>query len=95
MYRVAVTNGVVSLTTPVANGGASWGPASRPLMVSPGDTDADQLPELYSLYPSSNGLQLWQNEIATLSTTDFSISTHSVIDDGAGAIDWTAVTALS
>lgn len=93
MYRLQVSSGTVSVAAPLTDGGTSWGPASRPLITSPGDTDGDSVPELYSI---TNTGQLWQNKLTVRSTTSFSFNAHTVIDDGGGANHWSSgVTALS
>jgi FG-GAP-like repeat len=83
---------IVKVNAPNTDGGATWGPASRRLVTSPGDTDADGLPELYEVVGST----LWQNEeTKRQSATAFGMTAHSVIDDGTGAVTWSSLTSLS
>jgi hypothetical protein len=97
MFRTIVApDGTVSLASPVVNTNQYWGPNSRTLVTSPGDTDGDGLPELFTTTPAP-GCELWENEELATSATTLQMSAHTVIDDGGGTspINWDSVSALS
>lgn len=89
-YQVNCSDGTVSLGTPVAGPLTSYGPSSRPLMVSPGDINGDGYPDLYSI---TNTSELWANQ-GTRASGNFSLTGHTLVDVN-HSYDWTSVTNLA